>query len=161
MQFVLYGFEESLAGFSFRIVINAGGIEIKNLPVKHLLATANIADAIQQLLPVTSPPQILEAGIIHGEALHQILPQTCGSPDAKLGCDRRFNAITQRDNHVEVVKRQHPRNLSISFRANLSEFPTGCLICQFAFAIDVCDMFHHVSTRGLKQIGQLLLTQPD
>ena len=42
--------------------------------------------------------------------------------------------------------------------ANLSEFPTGCLLAQFTFSIDIGNVLNDISARGLKQVSQLLLT---
>lgn len=47
----------------------------------------------------------------------------------------------------EVIKRKGSRDLAHAFGANLSEFPTGCRLVQFAFGVDVGDVLHDVGAR--------------
>jgi hypothetical protein len=65
--------------------------------------------------------QLAQSPCVHGVALHQMLAQHVGSPDAELGATLGFNPVTDRDNDVEVVEGNGPvgtgnvQNLHIAF----------------------------------------------
>lgn len=65
------------------------------------------------------------------------------------------------NNEVEVIKGERAGHLTAPFSTNLSEFPTGCLLAQLTFSVDIGDVLNDIGPRGLKQVSQLLLTQPD
>jgi hypothetical protein len=52
-------------------------------------------------------------------------------------------------------------HLSLTFLANYSEFPNGCRSLQFHLGIYVGDVLIDVRHILIKQVGHLLLRQPD
>ena len=78
--------------------------------------------------------------VVHGEALDQVLTQAFSGADAKLGGNGGFDAVAQRNDEVKVVERQCAGHLAGAFGANLSEFPTACILAQFALGVDVGDV---------------------
>src|SRR5690606_20144973 len=104
--------EELLRLTRLCVIVDAGGIQIENLPVQHPLAAANVADAIQQLTPVRAAAEVLELLVIHREALDQVLAQSLGGPDAEPRCDLALDAVADGDDQVEVVERQLAGDLS-------------------------------------------------
>lgn len=70
----------------------------------------------------------------------------------------RAYPVAKRNNEVKVIERERAGNLTVPLGTNLSEFPTGCLLAQFTFSIDIGNVLNDISTRSLKQVSQLLLT---
>lgn len=60
-----------------------------------------------------------QPGIIHGEALHEVLAQAFGGPDAELGAAGRSHAVTDSDNGLQVVVAQRSAYLPFTFLTNL------------------------------------------
>ena len=119
VQFVLYGFEEQCTFAALGVVIHAGGEQVQHLPVQHLLAGANIADAAEQFFPVVAAAQVFQAGIVHGEAFLQVLAQAFGGPDAELGAAPRFDPIAHSNDGFQVVVTQRAADLSFALLPNL------------------------------------------
>jgi len=55
------------------MVIGGGGVEVEHLPIHHLRAGANVADAVEQLFPIIAAAQIFQTIIVQGKALFEIL----------------------------------------------------------------------------------------
>ncbi|MOA20149.1 hypothetical protein D3C78_1405750 [compost metagenome] len=156
VQLVLHGFEEQHAGLGLGVVIHAGGVQVEYLAVEHLLAGTNIADALQQLLPVAAAAQILQARIVHGEALDQVLAQALGGPDAEPGALLRLDPVADRDDDVEVIEVGR-----LGRKFGNTDFSHHLFRHQFAFLEDVLDMLVDGRLGLAKQLRHLLLAQPD
>lgn len=74
-----------------------------HLLVKPLLRSADFADAGQQFVEVVPAARILEPLVVQQEALYNELPQMGGRPLAELGPARGADAVTDRQDEVEVV----------------------------------------------------------
>ena len=85
MQFVLDNLEEQAGGFCTRVIVNAGGIDIKHLAIKHLFRRTDVPDAVEQFLPITAAAKVFQPFVIHGESFYDILMQPlCGPlPEAR------------------------------------------------------------------------------
>ena len=59
---------------------------------------------------------------VHGIALHQVLAQHVGGPDAELGAAQGIDPVAHRNNHVQIVE-IHLADFSIG--GNLCIFCTG------------------------------------
>lgn len=161
VQLVLHDLEEPGGLFGRRVVVDAGGVQVDHLAVEDFFAAADVADALQQLPPVAAAAQLLQLGVVHGDAFDQILTQPGGGPDAELGGDTALGPVADGDDEVEVVGRQLAGDLPATLGANLSGIPTGCAVVQLTLVVDIADMFDTVGTRCLEQLGNLLLGEPD
>ncbi|MNY54685.1 hypothetical protein D3C86_1905810 [compost metagenome] len=85
---VLHLLEEQAGGLAGALVIHGSGVEIANLLVEALLAGADLADALQQLVEVVPAAGVLQALVVHDEAFDQQLAQLGGGPLAKLRATR-------------------------------------------------------------------------
>jgi hypothetical protein len=103
VNLVLHQLEEGLGFRCARVVVHAGGVEVEHLPVKHLLAGANVADALQKLAPIAAAARLLQQLVIHGEALDEILAQHPQGPAAEKRAAQGLDPVTDRDDHVQVV----------------------------------------------------------
>ncbi len=45
-----------------------------------------------------------QAAFVEGAALDQMVPECAGGPDAELGAAKRFDAVTNRNDDIEIVK---------------------------------------------------------
>jgi hypothetical protein len=108
VELVLHRLEENGALFVPGIVVHARGVEIEDLPVQHLLAAPDVANPVQQLLPIAPAAKVLQPGVVHSEALDQILTEPFGGPDAELRRHAGTHSIAQRDDHVEIVELDGP-----------------------------------------------------
>jgi len=90
-------------------------------------------------------------------ALHQMLTQDVGGPNAELGAAQGVHPVADRDDHVQVVE-VHLANLSIG--GNLCIFCTGCIPWQFASLIDVTNVPDDDSPIPSEQLRHLVGIQP-
>ena len=103
VQLVLHHFEKSHRLGAFGVIVHASSVEVEDLTVHHLFGGTDVPDAVKKLLPIAAAAEILQALIIHGEALDHVLLQALGSPAAELRCNGGPDAIAQRDDHVQVI----------------------------------------------------------
>jgi hypothetical protein len=143
------------------VVIDAGGVDVRNLLIEAALAGADVLNAASQLIEIIEGLiRVFQALVIQHKALDDILAQPLRRPDAKARRHRAFHPVAHRQNHVEVIKRHVARHRSRALRANLSEIPTACRLLQLALVVDMLNMLHHIGARGLEQLRHLLLGQP-
>src|SRR5690554_2050187 len=92
-QFVLHLGKE-LRGLALTgLVVTAEGEQVANLLIEALFRSANITNAFQQLIEVIPAAGVLEALIVHHEALEQELLEMGAGPLTKLHATRRTHAI--------------------------------------------------------------------
>jgi hypothetical protein len=85
MDFILHHLKELLRFRRVRVIVNAGGVQIKHLTVQLLFAGADVADALQEFPPVIAAPCLFQEVVVHGKTLDEILPQNRQRPTAELG----------------------------------------------------------------------------
>ena len=106
--------------------------------------------------------RVLEALVVHDEALYEVLPEARGRPLAELGAAAAANAVANRDDHLEVVVLDFARNLAIAFTSNYSELPNSCLAAgQLTVREDPLEVLVHRRHRDLEQLGDQRLREPD
>ena len=62
-------------------------------------------------------------------------------------CTFRINAITNRNDDIEIIEWHLTSYHSDPFLLNLSEFPTCCILCQFTIFVYMANMFYYIRTR--------------
>jgi hypothetical protein len=78
-------FLEKFNGYlCFGVVINTGGINVKNLPIKYFFRSPDIPDTLQELFPITASSKVFETFIVHGEALANVFVEAPGGPNSEL-----------------------------------------------------------------------------
>lgn len=100
---VLDGGEEGAGLVAVGPVVDGRGVEVADLLVEALLGGPDGPDALEQLVEVVLPGSLGEAGVVHGEALDEVLAQDAGGPLAELDGARRGDAVADGEDHVEVV----------------------------------------------------------
>lgn len=150
VELVLHDLEELDGLLGTGVVVDAGGVEIKDLPVEDLLAGPDVADAVQQFAPVAPSAEVLQFGVIHREALDEVLAQAFGGPDAELCSDLASDPVADRKDNVEVVVGQGASDLTGALLPNCSEFPNSCRWVDLALIEDVADVLADVGFRGMK-----------
>ena len=103
VDFVLDFFEKLNRDFRFRVIVNAGGVDFKHLTIKHLFRSADVADALQQLLEVATAAQIFQALIVQRKAFSHILLQNSRCPDAELHTALGFHTIANGNDDIEII----------------------------------------------------------
>jgi len=68
--------------------------------------------------------------IVKDEALDDVFTQSLGGPNAKLGGNTRLDAIADRNDGVELVKRDAALNIPGTFSANSSARPNAPALPQ-------------------------------
>ena len=104
MNLVLHFFEELNRNFCLGVVVDAGGVDLQNLTVKHLFGSADVPDALQQFFEISTAAQIFQPFIVQSKAFAHIFLQDAGRPDAKLCAAFGFDTITNRNNNVKIVE---------------------------------------------------------
>jgi hypothetical protein len=146
---------------SLRVVIDAGGVQVEQLPVEDLLRGADVEDAGKQFPPVPTTARLLEQSVVHGEALAQVLLEHVGRPNPELCGNPAADAITNRQDHIKAVVGEVSRHLAPALESNCSEIPNSCLLVKLAVLEDVLDVLGDVRLGRLKQVHDLRLSQPD
>lgn len=100
-------------------VVAGEGEEVAHFLVEALLRRADVADAGQQLVEVVPPAGLLQALVVHGEALDQVLLQVGGGPLAELGAARRAHPVAHGEDHGQAVGLEAPPDPALAFLANL------------------------------------------
>ena len=134
MQLVLHGGKEGLADRVGRVVVDAGGVDVRDLLVEQPLRGADVADALEQFVEVVSAQRaaFLEALVIQREAFDQQLGQARGGPLAKRGATGGADAVADGEDGVEVVVIDGARDLASALGLNYPETPNSCLGVELA-----------------------------
>jgi hypothetical protein len=103
VHLVLHGLEEELRAVGVLVVVDAGGIDVEDFPPENALGRADVADAVDQLIEVVAAARLLEAFVVHREALDDVFAEPLRGPDAELRAAERLDPVAHRDDHVEVV----------------------------------------------------------
>ena len=72
-------------------------------PHIFLFRRSDIPDACQQFVEIVPAAGPLQPVVIHGKALDDVLSQTLGDPDAKLGAPVGFYPVADGDDDVEII----------------------------------------------------------
>ena len=100
---VLDGGEEGAGLVAVGPVVDGRGVEVADLLVEALLGGPDGPDALEQLIEVVLLGPLGETGVVHGEALDEVLAQDAGGPLAELHGARCGDAVADGEDHVEVV----------------------------------------------------------
>lgn len=126
VQLVLHDLEVRGRLFGLGVVVHARRVQLEHLTVEHLLAASDVANALEQLPPVATAAELLELGVIHREALNEVLLQSCSRPDAELCGDLAPHAVADGQDYIEVVIGQNAIDLTSALLPNCSEIPNSC-----------------------------------
>jgi len=83
---------------------------------------ADVADALQQLVEIVrhvGTGRVLQALVVHDEALAQVFAEPRGGPLAECGAAKRAHAMAYRQDRLEAVVAQAAGHLACAFPANL------------------------------------------
>ena len=122
-----------------------------------------MSDALQLLVEVILLPlawRVLQALIIHREALHQILVQAPDGPLPKLRSPMAAHAETDGHNRVQIVVLHFTGHLPRPLDSNYPDFPDSCLPPQFTFVENVHQMLVDRAHILLEQFRDERLCQP-
>ncbi len=100
-----------------RIIINRGFIDVLDLPIKALLRSANIADAVEKFIKIVSAKGlwILQTLIVQRKAFLAVLRQDTGSPITKMHAYVGTDSIAYSQDHLKIVVLDHALNLPVAF----------------------------------------------
>ena len=105
MHLVLHGLEEFDALRLRGVVVDAGGVDVRDLLIKPPLGSADILNPPEQFIEVVERAVgILQAFVIEDEALHDEFAQLLRGPDAETVGDGAFYAVADGDDGVEVIE---------------------------------------------------------
>jgi hypothetical protein len=168
MHFILNGGKELLGHFRTGIVIDTGGVNIKNFAPEDLFRRTDIPDPFDQFFEVAPPAGPFEPIVVQGKAFDDEFSKAFGRPDSKLGAPLRFYPVANGKNCFQIKPSCHasgvtppkmkivsegseayfltkkidnPLNLPVPLGLNYPEFPDSCLRMKFAFLKDIFDMF--------------------
>ena len=88
----------------------------------YFLRRTDVAYTVEQFSPVGTASVTLQPLVVHCESFDDILLQSFGSPPTEVRGNHRFDSISQRDNHIEIII-SHVVGLAIS--GSCSEFPNN------------------------------------
>ena len=144
--------------FRLGVIVNTGRVDFKHLSIKHLLGSADVADAFQQLLEVSAAAQIFQALIIQSKALSHILLQNPRCPNTKLHAVLRFHTVADRNDDIKIIV-IHLIGLAVS--GSCCKICNNCFSLQFALSENVLDMSGNGRLVSLKQLRHLVNGQPN
>ena len=105
MHLVLDRLEKKKADLLRRVVINAGGVDVRDLLIEPPLGSADILNPARQFLEVVERlVGILQALIIEDEPFDDVFPQPLRGPNAKAGGDMGFDAVADGNDGIEIVE---------------------------------------------------------
>ena len=94
VHLVLHGLEKQQAPLIGGVVINARGVNVRDLLVEPPLRGADVLNPSHQLFEIVEGLiWILQALVIEDKALHDVFPQSLGGPDAEAGGHRTGHAV--------------------------------------------------------------------
>ena len=160
MHFILDNLKKLARNVRIRIVVDARSIDIEHFAPKEFFRRADILDAGEQFVKVVAPAHLLEPFVIQRKAFDDVFAQTLASPNPELCTPKRFYPVSDRNNHIQVIKIDFSGNLPGSFGLNYPEFPDSFIRREFAFLVNILDMFVYGSNILLKQFRHHLLRQP-
>lgn len=158
---VLHLGEEQGSRLGIVPVVDREREEVAHLLVEALLRRADVADALEQLVEVIPVGRILQALVVHDEALHEVFAQVRRGPLAELRAARRPHAIADRQDHVEVVELHGAPHSAVALGLNCQVILDGCRGGQLPFDQHVAHVQADVLFGGLEQFGEFDLVQPD
>jgi len=105
VHFVLHCLEKELGQLGAGVVVDAGGVKIRDLLIEQALARPNVADAREQFVEIVGPDgaACLDAFIVQREPFDQQFAQAGRGPLTKRGSTRRADAVADGQNGVQVV----------------------------------------------------------
>ena len=105
MELVLDGRVEGLRDLGLGVVINAGGVDVRDLLVKAALGGPDVPDTLDELIEVilTQRQAFLQAPVVQDEPFDQILLQPGGGPLPKPGALAGAHPVTHGENSREIV----------------------------------------------------------
>ena len=103
---------------------------------------------------------VFEPFLVDDEALRGELDELVRRPHAKQRALLGRDAITDRDDGVEVIVLDVARNLAGTFLSNHPEIPDSCLFAQLAVSKDVSEMLTYRAHVYAEQLGHTPLREP-
>ena len=98
---------------------------------------------------------------IHCPALNGVVLDNLPRPLAELHSTLIVHLEAHGNNHLQIIMRQFPIDLTSALGLNYPEFPDSCLLGQFAVRIDFFDMLVDRAHIHIIQRRHHLLRQPD
>ena len=105
-------------------------------------------------------PAFGKTAFVHGVAADQVFAQGSGGPDAELRAAQRFDAVSDGNDHVEVVVIHLARDRAAALGSNLCKFCTGSPRVQLSFPKSIADVPGHDRAVPTEQLRHLLLGEP-
>lgn len=156
VQLVLRGLEKRLHLRILGIVVSRQSEDLPHPQIHPALAGPDVADAFQQLVEIVRHARsrrVLQALVVHDEALDQILLQPGGGPLAELRASRGAHPVAHGENGFQVVVFDLAGDLPCAFPANYSEFPNSCPRPQFTLGINAFEVLIYRRNRDLEQLA--------
>jgi len=113
-----------------------------------------------RLLDLAHAP-LPQPALVQRVAAQQVFPQGARRPDAELRAALGVDAVADRNDGVEVVEPELTLDLPSALGSNYRGILGSCRLVQLPFEIDVLEVQADVVDGSTKQIGHLLLGQPD
>ena len=138
-QTVLYLLEKQPCGWRIPIVINAGGIDVRQFLIEPAFAQAYLPYFSQQVLEIVfaNESPVFHALLVYDISTQRELSYHVCTPLPELRGTDGIDSIAHRDDGVKVIKQRVSCNLSFSFGLNYRDFLGSCLFCQLTTIIDI------------------------
>src|SRR5205807_8871545 len=164
MEFVLDDLENAMRLGFVRRIVGSQREDVADAQIHPLLARADVADALEQLIEVVRDPwtgRVLQPLVVHGETLNQVFAQSSCRPLPELRSSRTADAIADGEDRFETVVVDLAFDRTGTLNSNYPEFPDSWPSVQFALVENIDEMFIDRANIFVEQLRNLRLRQPD
>ena len=163
MHLILNRLEEQAGRLGVLVVIKRCCVQIRYFLIELALRQTNFPNLLQLPLEVFICEHVtfFQAVNIHCPALNRMVFHNPARPFAELHGALIVHLEAHGNNHLQIIMRQFPIDLTSALGLNYPEFPDSCLLGQFAIRIDFFDMLVDRAHIHIIQCRHHLLRQPD
>ena len=163
VHLILNRLEEPPGRFCILVIIKRCCVQIRYFLIELALRQTNFPNLLQLPLEVFIREHVtlFQAFHIHCPALNSVVLDDLPRPLAELHSTLIVHLEAHGNNHLQIIMRQFPIDLTSALGLNYPEFPDSCLLGQFAVRIDFFDMLVDRAHIHIIQCRHHLLRQPD
>lgn len=164
VELVLHLCKKFFCGLSRGIVVQSGGVDVRDFLIEPPLGKADLANTLQQMVEVffcENEATIFQPLIVQGSALDRVTLDDAVRTLAELHSAVIVDLEPDGDNHLQIVVHDFTADLTIAFGLNYSKFPNSCHFLQFIICKNLLNMFIDGVDFYIIELRHHFLSQPE